>query len=102
MLKLIFSEYDAYRVFQVYHMTAILLDFLIEKVKVRNRATRPCSYSQDELLGNPGNTKTCATKPICSSDSKGAPNTNIYFYFNIADFHCKGTYIGVKKNILLY
>ena len=45
MLKLIFSEYDAYKVFQVNYMTAILLDFLTEKVKIRNCATRPWSYS---------------------------------------------------------
>ena len=36
MLKLIFSEYDAYKVFQFNNMTAILLDFLTKKVKVRN------------------------------------------------------------------
>ena len=34
MLKLIFSEYDAYKVFQVNYITAILLDFLPE-VKLR-------------------------------------------------------------------
>ena len=45
MLKLIFIEYDAYKLFQVYYMTAILLDFLTEKVKVQNYATRPWSSS---------------------------------------------------------
>ena len=30
MLKLIFSEYNAYKVFQVNYMTAVLLDFLPE------------------------------------------------------------------------
>ena len=34
VLKWIFSEYYAYKVFEVYYMTAKLLDFLTEKVKV--------------------------------------------------------------------
>ena len=45
MLKLIYSEYDACKVFQFNYMTAILLDFLTEKVQVRNCATRQWSYS---------------------------------------------------------
>ena len=45
MLKLIFSKYDACKVFQVNYITAILLDFLTEKIKVRYCATRPWSYS---------------------------------------------------------
>ena len=34
MLRLTFSEYDAYKVFQLNCMIAVLLDFLTEKVKV--------------------------------------------------------------------
>ena len=34
MFRLIFSAHDAYKVFQLNYMTAILSDFLIEKVKV--------------------------------------------------------------------
>ena len=34
MLRLTFCEYDAYKVFQLNCMIAILLDFLTEKVKV--------------------------------------------------------------------
>ena len=41
MLKLIFREYDAYKVFQINCMTAMWLDFLTEKVKTRNSASRP-------------------------------------------------------------